>query len=71
MFQVFLYLHPEKNYDTALTFCSIGCVFSTETEKLPKQSINQEICQSKARGINQSCEVTAEVWRHNKRNEAA
>lgn len=37
-----------------------------EIEKLPKQSINQEVCQSKAGGINQSCELTAEVWHHNK-----
>lgn len=43
-------------------------VFPTlvEIEKLPKQSINQEVCQSKAGGINQSCELTAEVWHHNK-----
>ncbi len=37
-----------------------------EIEKLSKQSINQEVCQSKAGGINQSCELTAEVWHHNK-----
>lgn len=37
-----------------------------EIETLPKQSINQEVCQSKAGGINQSRKLTAEVWHHNK-----
>lgn len=77
--KISLTVHPQRlsllrSYLSVIPYLSAARAdFATpvEIETLPKQSINQEVCQSKAGGINQSCELTAEVWHHNKSRSSA